>query len=47
MPIRRQILCVATTLTLAVSGVLGLAVAEAQSTEKVRIAVMNFENNST
>ena len=47
MPTRRQMLCVATTLTLAVSCVLGPAVAEAQSTEKVRIAVMNFENNST
>jgi curli biogenesis system outer membrane secretion channel CsgG len=38
---------VATSLTLAVSCVIGPAVAEAQSTEKVRIAVMNFENNST
>ena len=47
MPTRRQMLCVATTLTLAVSCVLGSAVAAAQSAEKVRVAVMNFENNST
>ena len=47
MPTGRQMLCIATTLTRAVSGVLGPAVAEVQSTEKVRIAVMNFENNST
>ena len=47
MPTRRQMLCAATTLTFAVSCVLGPAVAEAQSTEKVRVAVMNFENNST
>ena len=47
MTTRQQTLCAATTLTLAVSGVLGPAVAEGQSTEKVRIAVMNFENNST
>ena len=47
MPTQRQLLCVATTLALAVSCVLGPAVAEAQSTDKVRIAVMNFENNST
>ena len=47
MPTRQQMLRVATPLTLAVSCVLGPAVAEAQSTDKVRIAVMNFENNST
>ena len=47
MPTRHQMLRVATSLTLAVSCVLGPAVAEAQSTDKVRIAVMNFENNST
>ena len=45
MPTRRQMLCVATTL--AVTCVLVPAVVEAQSTEKVRVAVMNFENNST
>ena len=47
MPIRPQILRVATTLTLAVACLLGPAPATAQSTDKVRIAVMNFENNST
>jgi curli biogenesis system outer membrane secretion channel CsgG len=47
MTTRHQMLHVATSLTLAVSCVIGPAVAEAQSTEKVRIAVMNFENNST
>ena len=47
MPTRQQLVCVATTLILAVSCVLGPAVVEAQSTDKVRIAVMNFENNST
>ncbi len=47
MPTRRQILCLATTLVLAVSCVLGPATATAPSTDKVRIAVMNFENNST
>ena len=47
MPTRQQMLCLATALALAVSCVLGPAMATAQSTDKVRIAVMNFENNST
>ena len=47
MPIRRQIFRVATTLTLAIACILGPAMAMAQSTDKVRVAVMNFENNST
>ena len=47
MPTRRQMLCLATTVVLAVSCILGPVVATAQSTDKVRIAVMNFENNST
>ena len=47
MPARQQMLRVATILFLAVWCVFGPAVSEAQSTEKVRIAVMNFENNST
>ena len=44
MTTRHQMLHVATSLTLAVSCVLGPVVAEAQTTAKVRIAVMNFEN---
>ena len=47
MPARQQMLRLTTILALAMWCVLGPAVAEAQSTEKVRIAVMNFENNST
>lgn len=47
MPTRQQMLRLTTILALAMWCVLGPAVAEAQSTEKVRIAVMNFENNST
>ena len=47
MPTQRQLFRVATTLALAVACLLGPALAMAQSTEKVRIAVMNFENNST
>ena len=47
MPTRQQMLCLATALALAVSCVLGPEMATAQSTDKVRIAVMNFENNST
>ena len=47
MPTRHQMFRVVTILTLVVSCVLASAVAKAQSTDKVRIAVMDFENNST
>ena len=46
MPTRQQMLGVTTILTLTVC-ILGPALAMAQLTGKVRVAVMNFENNST